>query len=230
MSTGRFRIGLSNEFDSAFVTSFREGKTTLHVVARTVVILLVVGLLAFVADAPNDEPTTASAPQSEPSTVDADGSEPATTKRQNAVCILRPVGASGVSGALHLVERGGKIEIRGEIRGLTPGKHGFHIHEFGDLSDSEKGKSAGGHFNPTNQPHGDRVDEHRHVGDLGNIEAAKDGKAIVEIRDSAIKFSGGHSVIGRSIVIHAAADKFTQPAGDAGARVAIGVIGIASSD
>lgn len=141
-----------------------------------------------------------------------------------AVCELIPIGDSGVSGTIHFTKEGDQIQVKGEITGLKPGKHGFHVHEKGDLSDKENGKSAGGHFNPTDQPHGRPSDSKRHVGDLGNIEANQDGKAQVDIVDDVIQLNGKNSIIGRAIVVHAGEDQFTQPTGDAGARVAFGKI------
>lgn len=119
------------------------------------------------------------------------------------------------------------MEIAGQIRGLEPGKHGFHVHEYVDLTDRRTGKAAGGHYNPANQPHGRPEADERHVGDLGNIEADENGEATVRKRDSVIQLNGPHSIIGRAIVVHADADEFTQPSGDAGARPTVGVIGLA---
>ncbi|MCA9266165.1 MAG: superoxide dismutase family protein [Planctomycetales bacterium] len=210
----------------------RQWTTIWQYARKTILFVSLVGLLAVLVGSPNIEPTTTTltpAALSESTTEQPTVSEPANAKRPRAISVIRPVGDSGVSGTLHLVKIGDEVEIRGVIEGLTPGEHGFHIHEFGDLSDAKAGKSAGGHFNPTNQQHGRRDAKERHVGDLGNIEADKNGKANISIRDSVIRLDGPNSIIGRSIVIHADADKFTQPAGDAGARVAFGVIGIAGS-
>jgi Cu-Zn family superoxide dismutase len=148
---------------------------------------------------------------------------------KQAIAVLAPVGDSGVSGTIRFADRGDRVEISGTVKGLTPGDHGFHVHQFGDLSDAERGEGefAGGHFNPTDMPHGRPEESQRHVGDLGNITADESGTATFEKSDGVIKLSGPHSIIGRSIVVHAKADKFTQPTGDAGGRVAVGVIGIA---
>ncbi len=110
------------------------------------------------------------------------------------------------------------------MSGLAPGQHGFHVHESGDLSDTATGKSTGGHFNPTEHEHGKPSDSDRHVGDLGNIEADQTGVANIDVIDTVISLSGPNSIVGRGLVIHAQADQFTQPSGDAGDRVAIGVI------
>jgi Cu-Zn family superoxide dismutase len=79
-------------------------------------------------------------------------------------------------------------------------------------------------------PHGGPGDEKRHVGDLGNIQADAEGKALIHIRDKVISLSGRNSIIGRALVVHGKADDLkSQPSGDAGDRVACGVIGLAKS-
>jgi Cu-Zn family superoxide dismutase len=119
------------------------------------------------------------------------------------------------------------MKIVADLIGLTPGKHGFHIHEFGDCS-SPDGKSAGGHFNPDNNPHAGHDAAQRHEGDMENIEADSSGKAHFELTDKIMTMSGEHSIIGRSVIVHEKADDLhSQPTGDAGGRVACGVIGIA---
>ena len=142
-----------------------------------------------------------------------------------AVCVLKPSKDQDVHGTFMLTEQGGVTEIIGEVSGLTPGKHGFHIHEFGDLR-SDDGTSAGGHYNPEGHPHGGPEDAKRHVGDLGNIIADQSGKAIVKMKVKGLRV---HFVLGRSLVVHAKEDDLkSQPSGDAGGRVAVGVIGIAA--
>jgi Cu-Zn family superoxide dismutase len=144
-----------------------------------------------------------------------------------AVCVLHPTQGHKAQGIIWFTRRGGEIEITGEISGLTPGVHAFHVHEYGDCS-SPDAMSTGGHFNPEGKKHGDIHSRERHVGDLGNIKADGTGKAMIEIRDREIRFSGPHSIIGRGLIVHAAADDLkSQPAGNAGARVACGVIGVA---
>jgi Cu-Zn family superoxide dismutase len=122
-------------------------------------------------------------------------------------------------------EKGVKVEA--DIHGLTPGPHGFHIHEFGDTS-GDDGMTTGGHFNPTGAPHASPTAGRRHVGDLGNIEANSDGRAKLDLVDPSLTFSGPTSILGRGLVVHAKADDLkSQPAGNAGDRVAIGTIGAA---
>lgn len=143
-----------------------------------------------------------------------------------AVAVLVPIGQSGVSGTVYLTKQDGAVHITGKVTGLSPGLHGFHVHEYGDLTAADDGSSAGGHFNPEGEPHGAPDAEHRHVGDLGNIKADDQGTSTLDITDSVVKLNGPHSVVGRAIVVHQGEDHFTQPSGDAGARVAFGVIGI----
>ena len=129
-------------------------------------------------------------------------------------------------GVVHFAQDGKEVRITANIEGLSPGPHGFHIHEFGDCS-SPDAISAGGHFNPANMPHGGPKAEMRHAGDLGNLEADKNGLASIEATDNVLSLEGPKSIIGRSVIVHAQADDLkTQPAGAAGARVACGVIGI----
>jgi Cu-Zn family superoxide dismutase len=115
------------------------------------------------------------------------------------------------------------------VTGLTPGLHGFHIHEKADFSDGCK--SAGPHYNPFGKNHGGPDDEERHIGDLGNITANAEGVAEGTISDHLIKLSGEYSVIGRSFMVHADPDDLGKgghdlslTTGNAGARVACGEI------
>jgi superoxide dismutase, Cu-Zn family len=146
---------------------------------------------------------------------------------KKAICVLTPTKGSKVSGVVTFTVKGEAIEIAGEITGLTPGKHGFHVHQFGDLSSSD-GLATGGHFNPDMEKHGGPEDKERHVGDLGNVVADENGKVTLKMTDPLIKLHGMHSIIGHGLIVHAKADDFkTQPTGDAGGRVAQGVIGTA---
>lgn len=142
-----------------------------------------------------------------------------------AVCVLRPVGESGVTGTIRFTPDGDQIRVAGEIRGLAPGEHGFHVHRFGDLRAAKDGSSAAGHFAPEGHDHGSPDESERHVGDLGNIRADESGVATVNKVDGRIALTGEHSILGRAIVVHADEDSFAGASGDAGARVAFGVIG-----
>lgn len=143
-----------------------------------------------------------------------------------AVCVLTPTEGSNVKGLVTLTQTDAGLLIVADVEGLSEGKHGFHIHEFGDISKSD-GTSAGGHFNPEHKDHAGPEDEIRHAGDFGNIIADANGNAHYERVDSLISFKGINNIIGRSIIIHADEDDLvSQPTGDAGGRVAQGVIGI----
>jgi Cu-Zn family superoxide dismutase len=144
----------------------------------------------------------------------------------SAVAVLSPTKDSKVSGIVTFAAVKGGVRVVAHISGLAPGKHGFHIHEYGDCS-SDNGLSAGGHFNPANMPHSMPANEKRHVGDLGNITAGSDGKAELDYVDPMLAFSGENSIIGRGVIVHEKEDDFkTQPTGDAGGRLACGVIGV----
>jgi len=144
-----------------------------------------------------------------------------------AIAVLKPTDGNKVWGWVTFTKDGDKVKVVGDIEGLTPGKHGFHVHEFGDCS-AKDGTSAGGHFNPKSSPHAAHESSPRHVGDLGNIEAGADGKVHIDLTDSMMKLDGGDSIIGRGVIVHAAADDLkSQPAGNAGARQACAAIGIA---
>ncbi|MGH2569101.1 MAG: superoxide dismutase family protein, partial [Bacteroidota bacterium] len=116
-----------------------------------------------------------------------------------AIALLYPTKGSHVHGVVtfEVVEQG--VRVVAHVEGLTPGKHGFHIHEFGDCS-TDDGSAAGGHFNPTAMQHSMPMSEQRHVGDLGNIEAGKDGKAHLDYVDSMLKFDGATSILGRGVI------------------------------
>jgi len=153
---------------------------------------------------------------------DADGAE-----INKAVAVLHPTQGNHVTGTVYFSRTPEGIKITADVMGLSPGKHGFHIHEFGDCT-APDGTSAGGHFNPENQPHAGPDQANRHVGDLGNIEADSSGNAHYTRTDTHVKFEGRDSIIGRGVIVHAGEDDLkSQPSGNAGPRVACGVIGIA---
>lgn len=146
---------------------------------------------------------------------------------QKAICVLYGTQGNTVSGTVTFTKVAEGVKVVASLSGLTPGKHGFHIHEFGDCS-SPDGLSAGGHFNPTGAMHGAPMDQSRHEGDMGNIEADAKGNAHLEYVDPHMSFDGPGSILGRSVIVHAKEDDMkSQPAGNAGPRIACGVIGLA---
>jgi superoxide dismutase, Cu-Zn family len=148
-------------------------------------------------------------------------------KINKAICVLYPTTGNSVSGVVTFEKVSEGVKVNVDIHGLTPGKHGFHIHEFGDCS-AQDATSAGGHFNPAMVNHGGPMDTMRHSGDMGNVIADASGNARMEYVDPSMKFEGSESIIGRSVIVHQNEDDLkTQPTGNAGPRVACGVIGVA---
>jgi len=144
-----------------------------------------------------------------------------------AVAVLIPTEGNKVEGTVSFTKEGNQVKVSAHIEGLKPGNHGFHIHEWGDCS-SKDGSAAGGHFNPSALTHGARTDAKRHAGDLGNIEVGDSGMAHIEFTDSVLKLEGPNSITGRGVIVHANPDDYkTQPTGNAGGRLACGVIGVA---
>jgi Cu-Zn family superoxide dismutase len=116
------------------------------------------------------------------------------------------------------------VRVNASFTGLQMGEHGFHIHEKGDCS-APDAASAGGHFNPTSHPHAARDAAERHVGDLGNLKADPYGMARANFVDNKLTLDGPNSIVGKAVIIHQNADDFkTQPTGNAGGRLACGVI------
>jgi Cu-Zn family superoxide dismutase len=144
-----------------------------------------------------------------------------------AVAVLSPTAGSAVRGTVTFTVAQGGVRITAQLEGLAPGDHGFHVHEFGDCTAAD-GTSAGGHFNPAGAPHAGPDAGTRHVGDLGNLSADTQGMASYDRVDRTVTLDGPHSVIGRGVIVHAGADDLaSQPTGNAGGRVACGVIGVA---
>ena len=145
-----------------------------------------------------------------------------------AMTKLQPTQGNSVSGTLSLNSDQSGVRIAGKIEGLTPNaEQGFHIHEKGDCS-APDASSAGGHFNPTSQPHGDPKKEvGRHLGDMVNLRADAKGVATVDafIKNATLHTSQANNLVGKAIVIHKKPDDYTsQPSGNSGDRVACGVI------
>jgi Cu-Zn family superoxide dismutase len=143
---------------------------------------------------------------------------------EKAICILYPTQGNNVSGTITFTQTEKGVRVVANLQGLSKGKHGFHIHEFGDCNSADA-MSAGGHYNPEGKSHGAPMDMSRHMGDMGNIEADESGKAHLEYTDAVIKLNGPNSIVGKSVIVHKGADDLkSQPSGNAGPRVACGVI------
>jgi Cu-Zn family superoxide dismutase len=143
-----------------------------------------------------------------------------------ATAALQPTKGSKAFGEATFEEVDGKVRVIVFAQGLVPDReHGFHIHEAGDCSSGD-GMSAKGHFNPHGKPHGPPATTERHAGDLPALKADKGGRAKLDVTVDLISLRPGPaSVVGRGLIIHADPDDYkTQPTGNAGARIACGVI------
>ncbi|MBT8186009.1 MAG: superoxide dismutase family protein [Eudoraea sp.] len=136
---------------------------------------------------------------------------------------MEPKSDSNVEGVVNFTEEEGMVKMIATLSGLTPGEHAIHIHEKADCS-SDDGKSTGGHWNPTSQPHGKWLAaEGYHRGDIGNFLADADGTATVEF--STDQWCIGcddetKNILGKAVIVHQGVDDFTsQPSGAAGARI-----------
>jgi Cu-Zn family superoxide dismutase len=138
---------------------------------------------------------------------------------------LQPTQGNKTFGEATFEQVGDRVKVVIFVQGLQPDReHGLHIHEGGDCSGD--GMKAGAHFNPLGKPHGRAGTADRHAGDLPSLKANKQGRANISVEIDLISLTpGAGNVIGRSVVVHADPDDYkSQPAGNAGARIACGVI------
>jgi superoxide dismutase, Cu-Zn family len=143
-----------------------------------------------------------------------------------ATAQLQPTKGSKTFGEATFEEVDGKVHVVIFVQGLKPGaEHGLHIHEVGDCSSGD-GMSTKGHFNPYGKPHAHAGTPERHAGDLPSLKAGKDGRAKVDVMLDVITIARGPgSIVDRGLIVHADPDDYkTQPTGNAGARIACGVI------
>ena len=204
--------------------------------------LAAAGLLAACGDAtaPGDDAAAGGAPTAEDqaateaataaqAAADAGATGAAAPAALAARVVLAPTAGHAAAGELLLQPVDGGLHVTGSITGLTAGaQHGFHVHETGDCS-APDASSAGGHFNPHGAAHGDRAGggEH-HAGDMPNLVADASGAASVDghVDGLEVGTGGANDVLGKAVVVHLQADDYaSQPAGNAGARIACGVIG-----
>ncbi|HYL17386.1 MAG TPA: superoxide dismutase family protein [Burkholderiales bacterium] len=142
-----------------------------------------------------------------------------------ATAVLAPTKGSQVAGNVKFVQRGERVLVDARVTGLTPGLHGFHVHEKGDCTAADA-TSAGGHFNPRKAPHAGPDIPERHAGDLGNLNADASGVAVYHAEVGGISLGTAiDSIVGRAVIVHANPDDLrTQPTGNSGARLACGLI------
>ena len=160
----------------------------------------------------------------------------------SAICVFTNNMNKKITGKVVFKETKRGLQIKINMSGISPGLHGFHIHQYGDLS--EGCGSLCSHFNPTNSVHGGRDSPERHLGDLGNIIADKSGNVDMVIYDKFLTITGKYGILGRSVVVHADEDDLglggldefgnvvdekvrdeSLKTGNAGKRIACGVIG-----
>jgi Cu-Zn family superoxide dismutase len=142
-----------------------------------------------------------------------------------ALATIEARSGSQVSGTVGFSPTTDGVRVQARISGLTPGEHGFHIHEVGDCSAADA-SSAKGHFNPAGKPHGHHGSMEHHAGDMPNLvaDAAGNASLVAEVAMLTLT-SGPNNIVGRSVVIHADPDDYkSQPAGNSGKRIACGVI------
>lgn len=158
--------------------------------------------------------------------VAADGETMVETGGNYADSDLEPTEGSTTRGYAMFVEQDGEIALELDVESAPPGTHAVHIHEFGDCS-APDGTSAGSHWNPASVDHGAWGSDPFHLGDIGNLEVDENGRGRITMSTDlwAIGTGGDNDVVGKSVIVHAEADDFGQPTGNAGGRIACGVIG-----
>jgi superoxide dismutase, Cu-Zn family len=143
-----------------------------------------------------------------------------------AIAIITPTEGNKASGIVVFEQLEKGVKVTATLTGLS-GTHGFHVHEYGDMT-LTNGKSAGGHFNPSGHKHAGPKSEESHVGDLGNVVANDAGVVQHEYIGLNLSLKGHNSILGRSVILHMNADDLkSQPTGAAGPRIGQGVIGVA---
>ena len=187
-------------------------------ISRTAAAVLATASVALLGACATDTKTPA-APQAK--------TQPAEKKSGILADIAPTTADSTAKGNLKFQQKDGSVLISGSISGLKPNAwHAFHVHENGSCADA--GNAAGGHFNPTSQPHGNaQGGGAHHLGDQANLQADAGGTAKVNAHFSGVTLGdgGANDVMGKAIVVHADADDYTsQPSGNAGGRIACGVI------
>ncbi len=143
----------------------------------------------------------------------------------SALADLAPTKGNDAKGTVTFSQKGERVLMTANISGLSPGGHGFHVHEKGDCT-AEDATSAGGHFNPTGKPHAAPATQDRHAGDMPMLMADASGNAQLTTDLDVITIDAGMAdIVGRAVIVHKDADDYeTQPTGNSGARVACGVI------
>jgi superoxide dismutase, Cu-Zn family len=177
------------------------------------------------ADAPapaGDSPTVATTTEPSTTTATAEATAGAGVK-------LTSTQGNTANGGLKITAAGTGVQISGMVQGLKPdSEFGFHFHEKGDCS-APDATSAGAHFNPTSQDHGNPQAQPHHAGDMLNVKSDAQGVAEVSIDNPDVSLQSGqpNDILGKALVLHAKPDDYkTQPSGDSGDRIACGVVAV----
>jgi superoxide dismutase, Cu-Zn family len=137
---------------------------------------------------------------------------------------LAATAGNQASGSITFQPTGERLRVVARVTALAPGAHGFHIYEKGDCS-APDATSAGGHFNPTSNPHGDPAAADHHGADMSMLTADAGRMAVMDVLIDTVTIGGSNDIVGRAVIVHKDADDYkTQPTGNSGARVACGVI------
>ncbi len=190
---------------------------------KKLVFLLALATLFAGACAPEEAPAPEAAPEPAAEAAPEPAAEPA-AEMMMAAAILRNAEGAEV-GVAKFTQEGDVVTLMAEVGGVErDGLHGFHVHEVGECVPPDF-KAAGGHFNPAGTEHGCPPNPERHAGDFGNIEIAQ-GMGVLKGESQLVTVAEGpHSVIGRAVILHAGTDDCVgQPTGDAGSRLACGVV------
>jgi Cu-Zn family superoxide dismutase len=149
----------------------------------------------------------------------------ASTRLAAATAVPQPDATHPVQGTLQFAQAGNTVSVSGTITGLKPNAaHAFHVHEKGDCSAPDF-SSAGSHFNPTGEPHGAHDAARHHLGDMPQLMADGSGAAQVSFTSASLALDGPHGIVGKAVVVHRDPDDVNaQPVGNAGPRLACGVI------
>ena len=179
--------------------------------------MLVLSILVILPACGSKEEAPAPAPEPEVVVVEA--------APLAAVAILKARADSEASGTITFTETDDGVEVIADIARISPGLHGIHLHAIGDCS-AEDFTSTGGHFNPTDAPHGGPMDSVRHAGDFGNIEIGEDGTGRLKlVTDMLTVADGPNTVVGRAVILHEGEDDLvSQPTGAAGSRLGCGIV------
>jgi Cu-Zn family superoxide dismutase len=188
---------------------------------KKVSILMLALTLIFTISCKNEKKETNTTTETE-----VEETEVTTPEVKQVTVALEAKSKSSVTGTVLFTQEGNLVTMVANISGLSEGTHAIHLHEKADCS-SDDGKSSGGHWNPTAQPHGKwGAPEGFHQGDIGNFEADADGNGSITFSTDQWCIGCGDEtkdILGKAIIVHHGTDDFTsQPSGAAGTRVSCG--------